>query len=289
MILKAILQLFLLKLVASQIGDDCEQNNEYPSYMEHPTNCSRYLVCGNGIWHEMECPARLQWNQEVSVCDWPSSAHCKLNNASSFQIDTQLPPFMAGAECSPSIERNSQRVSHHPNDCRKFLICNRKWIEMDCPIELLFSVESNHCEYPEMAKCCEKCEIKECEVDGTRLVHPDDCKSFFECKNGKLKEEKCDEDQHYDPLKGTCIEGACNNIEIISIQPASMNDLPDCPMDGILYPNFLNCKKFYICNGGTLVEQSCPPHKFYSIVHGDCEVESEAICAGAENYQENNV
>lgn len=291
MILKACLQLIFIKIVASQIGEQCLSTkiDEYPSYMEHPLNCSRFLECDNGIWREMECPARLQWNQEHNVCDWPSSAHCKLNHMSNFQIiDTQ--PFVAGVECSQSIERNHPIVTHHSNDCRKFLICNRKWIEMECPRELLFSVDTNHCEYPKNAKCCENCEVskKECEIDGSRLVHPDDCQSYYECQDGKLTEIKCGENEHYDPLKGICIIGACDSFEVNPIPFAAL-DLPDCPLDGILYPNYLNCKKFFICNGGTLVEQSCPPHKFFSIAHGDCEVESEAICAGVDNFQETAV
>lgn len=282
-----LLIILLVKIVASQIGERCISSNfdEHPNFMEHPSNCSKFLACGNGIWYEMECPARLHYNAERQVCDWPSEAHCKFHHINGHQIipsdDTNLPPYVAGTECNPSNQRNFPRVASHTNDCRKFLICNRQWVEMDCPGDLLFSVDTLHCEYPKNAKCCTDCEVvkKQCDVEGSRFVHPDYCGSFFECQHGKLVEIKCTENYHYDPIKGMCIEGSCNFTTSTSVQPVTEIHLPDCPIDGTLFPNYRDCKKFFICNGGTLIDQSCPPSTFFSIAHNSCEDKADAVCA----------
>lgn len=275
------------KFIAAQIGGRCKPSKdaEHPLYMDHPSNCSRFLTCGNGIWYEMECPARLQWNAERQVCDWPSEARCKFSHNNGHQIspssDTHLPPYEAGVACNPSNERNLPRVASHSSDCSKFLICSRQWIEMNCPGQLLFSVDTLHCEYPEHAKCCENCEAakKECEVEGSRFVHPDTCGSYFECQQGKLMEVNCSEIQHYDPILGMCIDGICNYFTSTSVQPSTENQLPSCDFDGILYPNYKDCSKFFICNGNTLVDQACPPSTVFSIAHNNCEDKAHAVCA----------
>lgn len=276
----------LINFVTSKIGERCSPSPyaDHPLYMEHPNNCTKFLACGNGFWYEMECPARLHYNAERQVCDWPSEAHCKSHHSNSHQAlpsaeVSELMPYEAGSECTPSSIRNYPRVTAHSNDCRKFLICNRQWIEMDCPHNLLFSTETLHCEYPENAKCCATCEVskRECEIDGSRFAN--NCESFFECQNGKLVEFKCSENQHYDPIKGMCMDGACHDITLHTTSTNPPINLPDCPIDGALFPNYQDCTKFFICNGGTLIDQSCPPSTYYSIAHNDCEDKADAICA----------
>lgn len=268
---------------ASQVGKQCKPsiNSQHPIYMDHPTNCSRFLTCSNGIWYEMECPARLQWNAERQVCDWPSEVRCKLSHLNSHQIIpasvTHLSPYEVGAKCNPSNER----LAAHSSDCSKFMICNRLWIEMECPGHLLFSIDTLHCEYPQNAKCCENCKAlkKECEVEGSRFVQPDSCGSYFECQQGMLVEVKCSEIQHYDPILGMCIDGVCNFLASTTLQALSENKLPSCNFKGALYPNHKDCSKFYVCNGSTLVAQSCPPSTFFSTSHNNCKDKAHAVCA----------
>ncbi|XP_048001964.1 peritrophin-1-like [Leguminivora glycinivorella] len=40
-------------------------------------DCSKYNVCDNGVQVAMDCPAGLQWNSELSFCDWPELAGCQ--------------------------------------------------------------------------------------------------------------------------------------------------------------------------------------------------------------------
>ncbi|XP_026742791.1 probable chitinase 10 isoform X2 [Trichoplusia ni] len=39
------------------------------------TKCSKYYLCLNGNWMQLECPSPLHWYK--NHCDWPEKAHCK--------------------------------------------------------------------------------------------------------------------------------------------------------------------------------------------------------------------
>jgi hypothetical protein len=42
----------------------------------HPTDCSSFYSCSNGVPKEQHCPAGLHFNEELKVCDWPENANC---------------------------------------------------------------------------------------------------------------------------------------------------------------------------------------------------------------------
>jgi hypothetical protein len=44
--------------------------------LPHPTDCSIYFQCSNGVPIEMHCPPGLQFNKQLKVCDWPENANC---------------------------------------------------------------------------------------------------------------------------------------------------------------------------------------------------------------------
>ncbi|XP_063391611.1 peritrophin-1-like isoform X1 [Cydia fagiglandana] len=55
----------------SEVGD-CQQGD-----LSKHEDCSKYNVCNGGVQVAMDCPAGLQWNSELSFCDWPESAGCQ--------------------------------------------------------------------------------------------------------------------------------------------------------------------------------------------------------------------
>jgi hypothetical protein len=43
------------------------------------TNCTYFYRCGGGgtILYKFACPATLQFNEKIKVCDWPWDANCR--------------------------------------------------------------------------------------------------------------------------------------------------------------------------------------------------------------------
>lgn len=40
--------------------------------------CGGYVTCVWGILYERQCPAGLEWNDSLKVCDWPNAAGCAM-------------------------------------------------------------------------------------------------------------------------------------------------------------------------------------------------------------------
>ena len=276
-----IFAVFFTPFVFAQLGDQCVVNQSSASFnlIAHPTNCSKFLNCDNGISVEMECPARLQFNAMKKVCDWPSQAGCTTNNnLDQIDIADMLgEDAILGQRCHPSDIRNSPKVAVFTSSCEKFLICAGVWTLMNCPQGLLFSVETGHCEHAENAKCCPTCQSahQKCSKEGMYHSNPIDCHKFYVCQNKTLVESNCANGTIFSAFKGECIKGT----SCASLLLPSPENLPSCPIEGALYPNYQSCKKFYICNGGTIVEQTCSPNKFFSIKHNNCQYKPNAICA----------
>jgi hypothetical protein len=44
--------------------------------LPHPTDCSSFIMCSNGVPTEMHCLAGLHFNDQLKSCDWPQKANC---------------------------------------------------------------------------------------------------------------------------------------------------------------------------------------------------------------------
>jgi hypothetical protein len=286
LILKMLFNCFFLVVIFTpsifaQAGEKCVTNRNSASlnFSPHPKNCSMFLSCSFGIYREMECPARLHFNAVKKICDWPASAGCKpVSNVDETPlIDEPEEEAILGQRCQPSDIRNSPRVAAYTKSCDRFLVCAGVWTLMNCPPGLLFSVESGQCEFPENAKCCPTCLTapQKCSKNGIRLSNPSDCHKFYICQNQTLVESTCADNTVFSATKGECVNGT----SCFSLMLPPTENLPSCSIEGALYPNYQNCKKFYICNGGTIVEQSCPPNKFVSVEHNNCQYKLKAVCA----------
>lgn len=44
-------------------------------YLAH-LDCEKFCQCSNGQPIVLRCPANLQFNTDLDVCDWPDSANC---------------------------------------------------------------------------------------------------------------------------------------------------------------------------------------------------------------------
>lgn len=267
--------------VLAQLGQKCvpSRNLEAPNFIEYPTNCSKFLICDNEVYVDMDCPARLHFNPVKKICDWPAMAGCRGNTIAHQdpEIKENNIEAVLGQRCRLSENRNTPKVAAYPGSCQQFLICASVWTLMNCPTGLLFSIETGHCEFPEHAKCCPTClsNTQKCSKHGTRLSNPTDCRKFYFCQNDILIDSVCTDGMIFSAFKGECVNGtSCTSL----LLPSTEN-LPSCPIEGTLYPNYENCKKFFICNGGTIVEQSCPPNKFFSIKHNNCQFQFNSVCA----------
>ena len=55
---------------------DCSVANETALLVKHPCKCSTYYVCLTDPPIPMQCPAGLQFNQTLQVCDYRFNVNC---------------------------------------------------------------------------------------------------------------------------------------------------------------------------------------------------------------------
>lgn len=46
-------------------------------YLAHPTDCTKYYQCSNGVAIEMNCPPGLHFSVQHSRCVWPADSECE--------------------------------------------------------------------------------------------------------------------------------------------------------------------------------------------------------------------
>ncbi|KAJ9600290.1 hypothetical protein L9F63_009415, partial [Diploptera punctata] len=112
----------------------CQSSDSLP----HQTDCTKYLVCDNGVLVEKDCPDHLHFNPVSKICDWQQNANCAIDQQQQCQNSDILP---------------------HPKNCTKFYMCdNGVLVEKECPASLHFNSVSKVCDWEENANCVVGCE-----------------------------------------------------------------------------------------------------------------------------------
>ncbi|ETN59594.1 hypothetical protein AND_008813 [Anopheles darlingi] len=56
---------------------NCNDNGRfYSPYFRHETDCSKFYQCSHGSAYEIQCPAGLNFNSRINVCDYPHNVDC---------------------------------------------------------------------------------------------------------------------------------------------------------------------------------------------------------------------
>ncbi|KAG8201752.1 hypothetical protein JTE90_012811 [Oedothorax gibbosus] len=54
-----------------------KENQKDVVSLPHPTDCTKFYVCDHGKAYLRQCPAKLHYNEDLRVCDYPYKAKCK--------------------------------------------------------------------------------------------------------------------------------------------------------------------------------------------------------------------
>ncbi|KAL1400239.1 hypothetical protein pipiens_007605 [Culex pipiens pipiens] len=97
-----------------------------PTFLPHPTDCSKYLTCVSGETVAKSCPNGLHWNNLRKICDLPWVASCN-----------PRPVDCSFGQLLPHV------------DCDKYYLCldNSRKVVLYCPQYLHFNERSKKCVY----------------------------------------------------------------------------------------------------------------------------------------------
>ncbi|XP_014601015.1 PREDICTED: uncharacterized protein LOC106785245 isoform X2 [Polistes canadensis] len=149
----------------------------------HPTDCTKFLSCANGMTFEMDCGPGTVFNPALSVCDWPYHVKGCEDTFKSKEDTTKIietPPdpsfhnhnvhYGSNNNFADRLEHNVQSAEKkiecpedftgllpHPENCRKFLQCaNGITYVMDCGPGTAFNPLISVCDWPYKVPACKE-------------------------------------------------------------------------------------------------------------------------------------
>ncbi|XP_020714977.1 uncharacterized protein LOC101463243 isoform X2 [Ceratitis capitata] len=133
-----------------------QYNPECPSsatgLYPHPSDCTKFLRCANGITHIMDCGPGTAFNIALEVCDFIDKVDCTgrvagyNNEAAGFDGDVQSE--------SVACPEGASGMFSHPLDCTKFLNCNNGITNVqDCGPGTAWNAKLEVCDFIKNVDC----------------------------------------------------------------------------------------------------------------------------------------
>uniref|UniRef100_A0A182W552 Chitin-binding type-2 domain-containing protein n=1 Tax=Anopheles minimus TaxID=112268 RepID=A0A182W552_9DIPT len=248
----------------------------HPNY-PHPTDCSRFYYCLNGIEPRLgQCDAKMVYNEDLQRCDDPEnvpeccSLRLSITITMSRRIHIILPFLLAIALVCSAAEESEDYFEftcpkpdgqfEDPYQCDKYYECDEGRVsEKLCPDGLVFNPASklvNKCDQVFNVECHDRKELQPpkpigvCPRQNGFFPHPDPsiCNIFYNCVNGRELEMTCVAGLHFYQPTGTCVwPDMANRQGCGSNANKKLNDGFQCPKDArkmdkngqiITHPNY---------------------------------------------------
>uniref|UniRef100_A0A1B0GIR3 Chitin-binding type-2 domain-containing protein n=2 Tax=Lutzomyia longipalpis TaxID=7200 RepID=A0A1B0GIR3_LUTLO len=223
---------------------------------QHPSNCSKYILCFNGVVHIRNCAPGLEWDSSREQCNVPADAQCQ------------------PSVCPLDNDPHNLIFLYDDNQCENFAICVNglpQW--RSCIPGFHWDRVNEWCTTPQKAGC-EKWEEPpideiECHEDSPlRNPHPTECGMYFLCVDGQSFLRHCADGLIFDYITQSCTKPMQRNGELDHVcendDESPIREHPD------------TCLKFIVCDSGTAWPLPCADgHVFvrelYACVPGNVE------------------
>ena len=278
-------------------GFDCPTSN---GLFPNPKDCHTFYHCSNGYAYLKDCPANLEFNPVLLVCDWPEKAGC--NGKTTIPPPTTKPTTTRAPsdfDCP-----TSSGLFPNPKDCHTFYHCSNGYAYLkDCPANLEFNPVLLVCDWPEKAGCNGKTTTPppttkptttrspsdfDCPTSSGLFPNPKDCHTFYHCSNGYAYLKDCPANLEFNPVLLVCDwpeKAGCNGKTTIpppTTKPTTTRSPSpfDCPTSNGLFPNPKDCHTFYHCSNGYAYLKDCPANLEFNPVLLVCDWPEKAGCNG---------
>ncbi|XP_011290630.1 uncharacterized protein LOC101896627 isoform X2 [Musca domestica] len=129
-------------------------NGRYP----HPYDCTKFVMCSNGVAHIQSCGPGTAWNKAMEVCDYMDKVECSQSQATTSTTATTstnpVKQHQPEIQCPPGAEG----LFMHPYDWHKYLSCTNGYTHiMDCSPGTVFSVTRKVCDLERNVANTDRC------------------------------------------------------------------------------------------------------------------------------------
>ncbi|XP_071042914.1 chondroitin proteoglycan-2 isoform X4 [Parasteatoda tepidariorum] len=203
----------------------------------------------------------------------------------------------------------------HETYCQQYYNCwDGKAVIQECPGKLLFNPVISACDYPEAVNCLARLRNPAPSVtaDGRCLKQfgtfpdPTDCTAFYKCSHGRAFRQVCPYYTAFDERYLVCVHAY--NVEcagrggIYGTLAPPLFRIPDggssqigeerkyetpispettfrCPQPRGLYPNALECSRFWLCREYKPSLLKCPTGQLFDLATLSCTSPEKAQCS----------
>ncbi|XP_050079704.1 multiple epidermal growth factor-like domains protein 10 [Anopheles maculipalpis] len=226
------------------------------AFYEHPNSCKEFVFCSLGTANRYSCPLGEIWSQRDGACLPGSWDTCEL------LID------------ETSCEGQPDGVLPYPTDCSRYIVCVKgdKTIIV-CPRGAVFEQKEGKCVIGNTESCVRidnKCQGK---LDGTIVVHPNECDLYVICQGGYGTVHQCPMGEILNIQAQFCAPGNVDTCQFYSQEIMCRN-----ATNGAIYPLPGDCTQFIICNSGESIAMNCPVGQILHAPSGTCRPGNTNTC-----------
>ncbi|XP_050090304.1 peritrophin-1 [Anopheles aquasalis] len=179
----------VIDCTAAQLTPDPCAGTTGQSFLPHPTNCTLYISCYEGIGYEVSCPPGYFFNASATQCD-----------------------VLVGDGCPVSCPPDGIAVLPDPQGrCDFYIIClGGLEYPGECAEGLYFDVTLEECNYAHLVDCVNN----PCSTDPATPqpeIYPNDadCTKYIYCLAGEPITRTCAPGLHFDAATLKCVDGPC--------------------------------------------------------------------------------
>lgn len=172
----------------------------------------------------------------------------------------------------------------NPFSCTRYFLCfDGTPVERTCSPGLFFSRSELRCVRREESDC--DLEVNICpEVNDPNniifIANQEDCRNYFVCYDGDLKEMECAARMHWDSINNWCVPAENStcvpsyvlpDIREITCPPSSMSDI-------VFLPHPADCRFYFIC---FMMQSSlirCANRTLFDYILNGCALAEQARC-----------
>ena len=260
-------------------ANPCQLNEEL-YFVPHPNECNKYYMCNFQHAGLFTCPANLQFNPDLNVCDYPNVVGC-INTPYPTEATTTMAPENSTSADSITTTVTTVKPENvttgnfsvkslasdypcqlheelyfvpHPEECSKYYMCHYHHAALfTCPANLQFNPDLNVCDYPDVVGCIDD-QHPTGPTEATPTVDGDKTTTEMTPTTTKKQDDQTTETSFVQ----------CHYSE-----------------DGyaVILPNPADCSTFFICVGLTPVGKQCKPGLLFNPELLVCDYPNNVTCA----------
>lgn len=235
-------------------------------HLPYTGHCELFCHCANdGNWKK-ECPAGLEFNPTLQVCDWPYAAGCTQESSSSTDSSTSESSTVdSSTNTTPDLSSSTESSTETTSEASSSTESSTESTSESTTASPPTTPNADGCDH-------ETCNIDECKFYDNYL----NCQWFCECDKGVVTVHKCADGLYWNDDTHNC----------------DWESNVHCPLDGCQDfechsnicdrgPNTLDCNLYCDCHHGNKTVGHCAPGLFFNPDTKQCDKEENVHCGGS--------